>query len=391
MSGDFGETWNRLRGRDREYALTLRDQSPRISAASRRALTAFMAPFGWKANVTVTDSATGALVSATTGPPLVAPHQPSLFYLGTENGVYRSVDGGKTWAQASVGLGGPVADGGSGPAMTPLPAPTVSGTLVFDRVVEPGNALTGQDANYDIYLVRSDGTGLRQLTDGPGVEEHASWSPDGKRIAYGVYETGTLWVMDADGSDKVKLGSGSAPHWSPDGRQIVYTRGDDVFVMSADGSGQRCVVRGKGGVITPSWGPDGTIVFVRDGDPYAVNRDGGGLVRLKFDLVQCLVSPDGTTVAGFDPGNDRISAVPLRGDGAAVTLLDRASDYITGGGEPTGAWTLDGTALVLGSSNWGEFRGSGLYVVNADGSGLSEIPTVKNALSPAWRPEAAPP
>jgi hypothetical protein len=52
---------------------------------------------------------------------------------------------------------------------------------------------------------------------------------------------------------------------------------------------------------------------------------------------------------------------------------------------------LDGTALVLGSSNWGEFRGSGLYVVNADGSGLSEIPNVKNALSPAWRPEAAPP
>jgi hypothetical protein len=382
---DGDETWHLLRGRDREHALTLRGAWPRVSGASRRALDAFMARFDRRENVTIIDAASGAIVAASTGAPLVVPGRPDRFYLGTDNGVYRSVDGGRTWHRASAGLGGSAAAAGSSAAASPLPAPTVAGTLVFDRVVVPGTAFA-EVRNYDIYLVRSDGTGLRQLTDGPGVEDHASWSPDGRRIVYGVVETDTLWVMDADGSHKHRLARGSGPHWSPDGRHIVCTRGDDIVVMNADGSGQRRVALGEGGNITPSWGPDGTIVFVREGALYAVNGDGSGLVRLRAGTDQGLVSPDGTTVAAYDAGNDRIIAFPFRG-GPALTLLDRASDFITGGEQPMGAWTSDGRALVLGSSNCGEFRGSALYVVNADGSGLSQVPHGGDALSPAWRPE----
>jgi hypothetical protein len=42
---------------------------------------------------------------------------------------------------------------------------------------------------------------------------------------------------------------------------------------------------------------------------------------------------------------------------------------------------------VLGSSNVGETRGSRLYIVNADGSGLSLVPNVEHAICPDWRPE----
>ena len=383
-SVDRGETWTRDPAEQQNPPWDPGAVPRPMSAAARQALDAFMAEFqpsSGSPQAWIVDRAAeaGPVLHIGGGRPLVDPRDPSVFYAATMQGVYKSLDRGKTWRQANVGLG---AAGHGLPATPPLPAPTVAGTLVFDKVVDP------DIPNYDVYLVNSDGTGLRQLTDGPGVEEHPCWSPDGQRIVYSVYETDTLWVMNADGSGKVELGEGFAPHWSPDGARIVYGRGDGVFVMNADGKGRRCVVA-QGLPDTPSWGPKGTIVFVRDGDLYAVKLDGSGLVRLTRNagLRQCLVSPDGKSIAAYAVREDRLVAMPLQGDGPTVTLLHPALGYMPDGGEPTAAWTADGKALVLGSSNYGERFGSSLYVVNADGSGLSQVPGVRNALSAAWRPE----
>jgi Tol biopolymer transport system component len=96
----------------------------------------------------------------------------------------------------------------------------------------------------DICVIRTDGTGLMQLTDDPGWEEHPSWSPDGKRIVYDAGSSypfsNSIWIMNADGSGKTELTDGYHPHWSPDGRHIVFvrypggSRGEDVCVMNAD-------------------------------------------------------------------------------------------------------------------------------------------------------------
>jgi TolB protein len=69
----------------------------------------------------------------------------------------------------------------------------------------------------DIYTVHADGTDLRQLTSGPRFEEQAQWSPDGKRIVFGVFEVVTpfgarLHTIDADdGSDERVLPQLAAP------------------------------------------------------------------------------------------------------------------------------------------------------------------------------------
>ena len=45
------------------------------------------------------------------------------------------------------------------------------------------------DANYDIYVVREDGTDLRQITDTPNINERwPSWSPDGLSLAYAAID-----------------------------------------------------------------------------------------------------------------------------------------------------------------------------------------------------------
>jgi len=45
------------------------------------------------------------------------------------------------------------------------------------------------DARYDIYIVREDGTDLRQITDTPNISERwPTWSPDGLSLAYAAMD-----------------------------------------------------------------------------------------------------------------------------------------------------------------------------------------------------------
>jgi Tol biopolymer transport system component len=283
---------------------------------------------------------------------------------------------------------------------TPLPTPTVAGTIAFTNVVKPGE---GGDA--DIYLVRLDGTRLARLTHFPGWEESPSWSPDGKKIAFTRYPEGStygedasVWVMNADGSGEQRLTSRGcgAPSWSPDGTTIAFTRilstsTREVVVMNADGSGKRAVVRNEGHQDElPVWTPDGRILFRRDAiDLYAVNPDGSGLQQLLKDvkLGGYAVSPDGTSLAYHDRTADALFVAPIRGGSKPLAVLKPLSTYVANDPVALAAWRPGGTVLAVATYEPGSIVGSPIYVVNADGSGLSSVPGVTNAMDPAWRPQ----
>jgi len=290
---------------------------------------------------------------------------------------------------------------------TPLPSPTVAGAIAFTRVVKPGPA-----GERDIYVVNTDGTGLRRLTDDPAWEESPSWSPDGSRIAWAVSvgsrtsldANATVWVMNADGSGKTRLTRspvhGTHPTWSPDGTRIVFERywqygqyQDAIFVMNADGSGLRRVIPAvtsrpplTAGLqyVSPTWAPDGRILYLQRGDLFAVNADGSGRERLTkgWEIGDFALSPDGRrlAVSVHGKGGDRIVSVPAHGDGTPVTLMR--------GPYTAFSWTSDGKALALASREG--IAGSRLYVVNADGTGLSAVPGLRwpnGVVDPAWRPQ----
>jgi Tol biopolymer transport system component len=82
----------------------------------------------------------------------------------------------------------------------------------------------------DLFLVRTDGTGMRQLTHEGHKDLGPRWSADGQQIAFFSKRTGNrqIWTTTVDGRRQSQLTflSGSNvvwPIWSPNGKHLVYS------------------------------------------------------------------------------------------------------------------------------------------------------------------------
>jgi Tol biopolymer transport system component len=127
----------------------------------------------------------------------------------------------------------------------------------------------------DVYRLSVDGQRLHNLTDSVFDESQIALSPDGKRIAFGLYDgiQAYLAVMSAGGGDAVRLVHTrdylNEPAWSPDGTWIAFvnhTGGEArVYIARADGSDQQLILSTKSDGV-PShlgWSAEGNDLFQR--------------------------------------------------------------------------------------------------------------------------------
>jgi dipeptidyl aminopeptidase/acylaminoacyl peptidase len=85
-------------------------------------------------------------------------------------------------------------------------------------------------SNRELFLMNSDGSGKKQLTESPENEFNAIWHPDGKRIVYLAPVNGHVqaWVINQDGSGKNQIsdvdGGITGLAFSPDGKNVLFTK-----------------------------------------------------------------------------------------------------------------------------------------------------------------------
>jgi Tol biopolymer transport system component/DNA-binding winged helix-turn-helix (wHTH) protein len=136
---------------------------------------------------------------------------------------------------------------------------------------------SNRGGKFDIWVQQVSGGDPVQITKGPGHNWQPDWSPDGKYIAYRSEDgEGGLFVIPALGGEGLarKIASfGFYPRWSPDSSQILFRTyftwmvTDSFYVVDLDGSEPRQVLADFGSqrklwVISTAWHPDGKRISI---------------------------------------------------------------------------------------------------------------------------------
>lgn len=276
---------------------------------------------------------------------------------------------------------------------------TGEGGYFDSRVVFVSESGPKANRSKRLAIMDYDGANVQYLTDSSHIVLGPRMSPDGTKVLYTSYESGSPQIMMFDLSTMRKQalisgidGMSVAPSFSPNGGSIVYSvaRGgnSDIYRLELANGNRARLTEAPSIETGPSYSPDGNwIVFESDrtggSQIYVMPAGGGEAKRISSGAGRYgtpVWSPRGDMIAFTKQNQGRFHIGVMRVDGSEERLL--TASFLDEG--PT--WAPNGRVIMFTRESQGENGAPAIYSVDVSGRNLKRVPTESFASDPAWGP-----
>ena len=181
---------------------------------------------------------------------------------------------------------------------------------------------------------------------------------------------------------------------APVGGRITFVRydsteqGDRTSILSVepDGSDPHELLHHAGIVTDLDWSADGTRLLYGRGDLFVFDQEIGQSARIATDAYGASWSPDGSQIAFATDTAGRDAIIIVDADGTEEKVIDLPYDDLG-----WMDWSPDGSKILfVGPGPNGAYHGWDIYVMDADGSGVTKLTdTPEVELDPGWSPDGS--